>query len=96
MAISVNSTVPVITVQGAAPAVVLQPGTVINAQVLKLLADNLVQIAIADLSIEVLSQVPLQAGQSLQLAVSQTQDGIRLAIVGPKPARQPATRPLIH
>jgi hypothetical protein len=82
MPISVNPTVPVITAQGAVSGVVLQPGTVINAQVLKILADNLVQIAIANLSIDVLSEVPLQAGQNLQLAVSQTPDGIRLAVVG--------------
>jgi Flagellar hook-length control protein FliK len=82
MPISVNPTVPVITAQGAVSGVVLQPGTVINAQVLKILAGNLVQIAIANLSIDVLSEVPLQAGQTLQLAVSQTQDGIRLAVVG--------------
>jgi Flagellar hook-length control protein FliK len=82
MPISVSPTVPVITAQAAPSAIVLQPGTVINAQVLKILADNLVQIAIANLSIDVLSEVPLQAGQNLQLAVSQTQDGIRLAVVG--------------
>jgi hypothetical protein len=82
MAITVNPNVPVITAPSAAPALVLQPGTVIDAQVLKILADNLVQIAIANLSIDVLSEIPLQAGQTLQLAVSQTQDGIRLAVVG--------------
>ncbi len=82
MPISVNPTVPVITAQGVASGVVLEPGTVINAQVLKILADNLVQIAIANLAIDVVSQIPLQAGQNLQLAVSQTQDGIRLAVVG--------------
>jgi hypothetical protein len=82
MPISVNPTVPVITAQSAASGVVLQPGTVINAQVLKILAGDLVQIAIANLSIDVLSEIPLQAGQNLQLAVSQTQDGIRLAVVG--------------
>jgi Flagellar hook-length control protein FliK len=82
MPISVNPTVPVITAQGVASGLVLEPGTVINAQVLKILADNLVQIAIANLSIDVLSEVPLQAGQNLQLAVSQTPDGIRLAVVG--------------
>jgi Flagellar hook-length control protein FliK len=82
MPISVNPTVAVITAQGAASGVVLQPGTVINAQVLKILAGDLVQIAIANLSIDVLSEIPLQAGQNLQLAVSQTQDGIRLAVVG--------------
>ena len=82
MPISINPTVAVITAQGAASGVVLQPGTVINAQVLKILAGDLVQIAIANLSIDVLSEIPLQAGQNLQLAVSQTQDGIRLAVVG--------------
>ena len=60
----------------------LQPGSVVNAQVLKILAADLVRIAIASLSIDVLSEIPLAAGQTLQLAVSQTQDGIRLAVVG--------------
>jgi Flagellar hook-length control protein FliK len=82
MAISINPIFPVISAQGAAPDVVLQPGTVINAQVLKILANGLVRIAIVNLSIEVLSEIPLQAGQILQLAVSQTADGIKLAIVG--------------
>ncbi len=49
----------------------LQPGTVVDAQVLKV-AENLVQIAIANLSIDVLSEVALTPGQNLQLAVSQT------------------------
>jgi Flagellar hook-length control protein FliK len=82
MAISINPIFPVIAAQGAAPEVVLQPGTVIDAQVLKILANDLVRIAIANLSIEVLSEIPLQAGQTLQLAVSQTADGIKLAMVG--------------
>ena len=73
----------------------LQPGTVINAQVLKILADNLVRIAIASLSIDVLSEVPLQAGQTLQLAVSQTPDGIRLAVVGQGAGAMPAASPPI-
>jgi hypothetical protein len=85
MSISVNTTVPVIAAQGVAPDLVLQPGTVVNAQVLKILADDLVRIAISSLSIDVFSEVPLQAGQVLQLAVSQTPDGIKLAIVGPNP-----------
>jgi hypothetical protein len=82
MPISINPIFPVIAAQGAAPDVVLQPGTVIDAQVLKILANDLVRIAIANLSIEVLSEVPLQVGQSLQLAVSQTPQGIKLAVVG--------------
>lgn len=87
MAVSVNPTLPVIAVQGigagtAASGVALQPGTVVNAQVLKV-ADNLVRIAIAGLTLDVLSEVALTAGQNLQLSVSQTEGGgIRLAIVG--------------
>src|SRR5262249_35884478 len=86
MAISVNPTLPVIAAQGAGSAtlgVVLQPGTVISAQVQNVLADNLVQIAIAGLSFEVLSEVALNPGQNLQLAVSQNPDGVvRLQVVG--------------
>lgn len=85
MAISINPIFPVIAAQGVPADVVLQPGTVIDAQVLKLLANNAVRIAIASLSIEVMSEIPLQVGQTLQLAVSQTPDGIRLAVVGQPP-----------
>jgi hypothetical protein len=82
MPISINPIFPVIAAQGVAPDVVLQPGTVIDAQVLKILANDLVRIAIANLSIEVLSEIPLEVGQTLQLAVSQTPQGIKLAVVG--------------
>src|ERR1700716_3107904 len=82
MPISVNPILPVLVAQGAAaPELALQPGTVVDAKVLQLLADNLVRIAIANISIDVLSEVPLQAGQTLQLAVSQTEGGISLAPV---------------
>jgi hypothetical protein len=85
MAISINPASPVAAAQqvgGAAPEFVLQPGTVVNAQVLQVLSADLVRIAIASLSIDVGTQIPLQQGQALQLAVSQTSDGIRLALVG--------------
>jgi hypothetical protein len=82
MPISINPIFPVIAAQGAAPEIVLQPGTVIDAQVLKILANDLVRIAIANLSVEVFSEIPLQVGQTLQLAVSQTPQGIKLAMVG--------------
>jgi hypothetical protein len=85
MALTVNPSLPVIAAQAAGSAttgVVLQPGTVVDAQVLKV-AENLVQIAIAGLSIDVMSEVALTPGQNLQLAVSQTSDGtVRLAMVG--------------
>src|SRR5947208_785820 len=82
MSSSINPIFPVIAAQGAAPDLVLKPGTVIDAEVLRLLSDDLVRIAISGLSIEVFSEIPLQVGQALQLAVSQTPDGIRLAVVG--------------
>jgi hypothetical protein len=82
MAISINPIFPVIAAQGAAPEAALQPGAVIDAQVQKILANDLVRIAIANLTIEVLSEVPLQVGQTLQLSVSQTAHGLRLAVVG--------------
>src|SRR6266404_10007497 len=85
MAISINRVLPVLAAQeagGVAPELVLQPGSVVNAQVLKVLSADLVRIAIASLSIDVASEIPLQPGQNLQLAVTQTKDGIRLAVVG--------------
>jgi hypothetical protein len=82
MSISINPVFPVIAAQGASPYLVLKPGTVIDAEVLKLLSDDLVRIAISGLSIEVFSEIPLRVGQALQLTVSQTPDGIRLAVVG--------------
>src|SRR3954469_20596833 len=85
MAISINPVLPVLSAQevgGIAPELVLQAGGVVNAQVLKVLSADLVRIAIASLSIDVASEIPLQQGQNLQLAVMQTKDGIRLAMVG--------------
>ena len=61
--------------------IVLQAGSVINARVLQILGPDQVRIAIGGQSIDVLSQVPLRAGQALQLQVSQTANGIGLAIV---------------
>ena len=87
MALTINPTSPVtVAAQGAGggtPTLVLQPGTVVSAQVQNVLAADLVRIAIANLSIDVVTEVSLQAGQSLQLAVSQADSGvIRLAVVG--------------
>ena len=81
MAISINPITPVIAADAASPSVTLQPGSVIDAKVLQVLANDFVRIAVASLSIEVASEVPLQAGQTLQLAVSQTPQGVRLQIV---------------
>src|SRR6266852_6193756 len=87
MAIVISPTIPLVaaqgvTAQGVTADVVLQPGSVISARVLQILGNDTVRIAIGNQSIDVLSQVPLQAGQTLQLAVSQGSDGsIRLAVV---------------
>ena len=85
MPIAVNPILSIVAAQGpgaVARDLVLQPGTVIDAKVLNVLANNLVRIAIANLSLDVMSEVPLQAGQALQLSVSQSEGGIRLAVVG--------------
>ena len=65
----------------ATAGLVLQAGTVVDAKVVSVLADNLVRIAIANLSIDVMSEVALSPGQNLQLAVSRNEAGIRLAVV---------------
>jgi len=81
MALTITPTTPVIAAGAASSSVTLQPGSVIDAKVLQVLANDFVRIAVASLSIEVASEVPLQAGQTLQLAVSQTPEGVRLQIV---------------
>ena len=79
------------TQAGAATPVVLQPGSVISARVLQVLGDNSVRIAIGGQQIDVQSQVPLQAGQTLQLSVSQASDGsVRLALVDAQAAANTA------
>jgi Flagellar hook-length control protein FliK len=86
MPIVINPSIsPAAAPSATTAAVVLQPGSVITARVLQVLGNDAVQIAIAGQPIDVLSQVPLQAGQTLQLAVSQAADGsIRLAVVSPQ------------
>jgi hypothetical protein len=84
MAISVTPVSPVQPAQevGAVavvtPELVLKPGTTIDATVLKVLSAEFVRIAISALSIDVKTEIPLQQGQTLKLAVSQTENGIRL------------------
>ncbi|MGJ4950485.1 flagellar hook-length control protein FliK [Bradyrhizobium sp. HKCCYLS20291] len=66
----------------ATAATTLQAGALLSARVQQVLAENLVQVAIGNLSMELASELPLQAGQTVQVAVSQTQQGLQLAIVG--------------
>ena len=85
MAISINPVLPVLAAQevgGTAPELVLQPGSVVNAQVLKVLSADLVRIAIASLSIDVLSEIPLRRARRCSLRCRRRKDGVRLAVVG--------------
>lgn len=66
---------------GGAPDLVLTPGTVVDARVLAVRDANMVRIAIEGLAIDVLSEVVLQPGTNVKLAVSQNGDGVRLAVV---------------
>jgi hypothetical protein len=81
----ISSIVPVSAASSVAdaatPELALQAGSVVDAKVISVLADNLVRIAIANLSMDVMSEVALTPGQNLQLAVSQNDGTIRLAIV---------------
>jgi hypothetical protein len=87
MSIVITPHIQAVNPQAAAAPVVLQPGSVISARVTQILTGDTVRIAIGSQSIDVQSQVPLQAGQTLQLAVSQTADGtVRLALVSPQDA----------
>lgn len=62
--------------------VVLRPGAEIDATVLKLLENNLVRIAIANMALDVATEIPLQAGQTLRFAVAQGENGtIRLLVL---------------
>ena len=82
--IAINPIVPLVAVPGVTADVVLQPGTVISAEVQQILGGDLVQISIGGQSIVVGSQIPLQVGQTLQLSVTQALDGsIELALVNP-------------
>ena len=81
MVVPVNPISPVIAVPGVQGDVGFRAGSTVSARVVKLLPDNQVRIAIGTMSIDVSSEVPLQPGQTLKLAVSQTADGVRLALV---------------
>jgi hypothetical protein len=107
MSIVITPNIQPVAAQGVTADVVLQPGSVISAKVLQILGGDQVKISIAGQALDVQSQVPLQAGQTLQrqvplqagqtlqLQVSQTQDGgIALAVVsqqGGAAASQSAT-----
>src|SRR3984957_3513074 len=91
MAITITPNIqPASAPAAPAAAIVLQPGQVITAQVVQVLGNDQVQLAIGGQTIAAATQVPLQVGQSLQLQVSQTPGGIGLAIVN-SIVNQPST-----
>jgi Flagellar hook-length control protein FliK len=94
MPIVIAPNIPPPAAQSATPAgIVLQPGSVISAQVVQILGNDQARIAIGGQSIDVLSQVPLQAGQTLQLQVSLTASGVSLAVVNPQGAAAASQNP---
>ena len=84
MVVGVTPISSFIAVTGVQGDVGFRSGSVVTARVVKLLPDNQVRIAIGNVAVDVSSEVPLQPGQTLQLAVSQTADGVRLAVVTPQ------------
>src|SRR3954468_15344669 len=90
MSIVINQSIAPVSAPGVTTDVVLQPGSVITARVLQILDDSQARISIGGQSLNVQTQVPLQAGQTLQLAVSQTSDSIQLAVVNPQAASSAA------
>jgi hypothetical protein len=66
---------------GALPA--LQPGDIVDAVVVGLLADGRVRISISNKIMDVVSQVSLEPGTSVQLAVKSTITGLALSLLEP-------------
>lgn len=81
MPLAVQPITPAVAALAADLGVALQPGTTVNAQVLRVLDANLVRIAIGALTLDATTMVPLQQGQRLRLAVGQTSDAITLTPV---------------
>ena len=90
MPIVITPNLPPVAAPGGAADIVLQAGSVVSARVLRILGPDQVRISIGGQSIDVLSQVSLQAGQTLQLQVSQTASGIGLSIVNQQGGASPS------
>jgi hypothetical protein len=74
------STVTLTTQFGAHPQA-LQPGQVVDALVLRLIDATRVQLSIANLVLEVQTQVPLVPGTTVKLAVRGTPDNLKLVLL---------------
>jgi hypothetical protein len=62
----------------------LKSGDIVEAEVLQLLAGGRAKLAVADMILEVQSQVLLTPGQTVRLAVKNTPEGLRLTLIGGK------------
>ncbi len=82
MDLIISPTLVALNPQLGAAVPALKPGDIIEAQVLALLGDGRAKLAVANTILEVQTQVPLTPGTTVRLAVKNTPDGIRLAIVG--------------
>ena len=71
----------------------LQSGAAISARVLQVLDSGQAQIAIGGQTLSVRSEVPLQAGQTLQLAVSH---GMRADVLRAYPFLDPDAVTVVH
>lgn len=81
-----SAVAPATQYAGRAPQ--FAPGQIVEAVVLALLKDGAVRIAIGDLALDVKSEVPLQPGSTLRLAVKGTEHAIRLVPI-PGSVRSP-------
>lgn len=88
MSMPISPVSPVQAAGSATSAVTLRPGAVIDATVLQLLENNLVRLAIAGLTLDVASEVPLQAGQTLRFAVTGDAAQLRLVVLPQADAAQ--------
>jgi len=77
-----NPGMPAVGGAAAGGAAAMQAAAVISATVQQVLTEHLVQVAIGNLSLQLATDRPLTTGQTVQLAVAQTEQGVRLTIIG--------------
>lgn len=85
------STVTLTTKFGAHPQA-LQPGQVVDALVLRLIDATRAQLSIANLVLEVQTQVPLVPGTTVKLAVRGTPDNLKLQLLPTPPLQSGAAK----
>ena len=79
--------------QSGAPKLALQPGQVIDALVLQLLDAVSVRLSVGDSVLDVHTQVPLELGSIVRLAVRGTGADLKLVILNVSPPPLSAAKP---